>query len=120
MGTRRLPDPISDTSHRWLDSVIPQVFPNLKDPAILPVGSCQPHPWHGQGEGAAGRAGPLSSAPPAAPALPREGEPAHLPINDAFALQEEEPDGYFGCVESERGGLKERLIIKGDKGKPSQ
>lgn len=34
----------------------------------------------------------------------REEEPAHLPINDAFALQEEEPDGYFCCVESARGG----------------
>lgn len=47
----------------------------------------------------------------------RKEELAHLPINDAFALQEEEADGYFCCVESEIKGLKGRLIIKGDESK---
>lgn len=74
------------------------------------------------GLGAAGRAGPpehrtlpMALALAGAQGEGREEEPAHLPINDAFALQEEEPDGYFCCVESEREGLKGRLIIKGDK-----
>lgn len=50
--------------------------------------------------------------------LGKEGmeELAHLPINDAFALQEEEADGYFCCVESETKDLK-RLVIRGDEWK---
>lgn len=44
-------------------------------------------------------------------------ELAHLPINDAFALQEEEANGYFCSVESEMKDLKGGLIIKGDKSK---
>lgn len=47
----------------------------------------------------------------------RKEELAHLPINDAFALQEEEADGYFCCVEPEMKDLKGRLIIKGDESK---
>lgn len=44
-----------------------------------------------------------------------EEEPSHLPVNDAFALQEEEPDGNFCCVEPGRGGSKGSLVITGDK-----
>lgn len=44
----------------------------------------------------------------------RKEELAHLPVNDAFALQEEEADGYFCCVESAMKGLKGTPIIKGD------
>lgn len=47
----------------------------------------------------------------------RKEELAHLPINDAFALQEEEADGYFCCVEPEMKDLKGRLVIKGDESK---
>lgn len=47
----------------------------------------------------------------------RKEELAHLPINDAFALQEEEADGYFCCIESEMKDLRGRLIIKGDESK---
>lgn len=44
----------------------------------------------------------------------RKEELAHLPVNDAFALQEEETDGYFCCVESATKGLKGTPLIKGD------
>lgn len=72
--------------------------------------------WHRRDAGAPG-----ASQPPHHPGwVLGEGskeELAHLPINDAFALQEEEADGYFCCVESEMKDLRGRLIIKGDESK---
>lgn len=47
----------------------------------------------------------------------RKEELAHLPINDAFALQEEEADGYFCRVESETKDVKGRPIIKREESK---
>lgn len=53
----------------------------------------------------------LLSQPMVSPGL------AHLPVNYAFALQEEEANGYFCCVESAMKDLEGRLIIKGDESK---
>jgi len=87
-----------------------------------PTAAAGPEPRHSRGGEPAAGCHALSGAAGAPPSIAaagargegREEELAHLPINDAFALQKEEADGYFCCVESEMKDLKGRLIIKGD------